>query len=190
MATFRDAGSPAYTGFSGADAGRMFTYDDGADGGNSVVTLNSAIAGTADNFVPQDDVIDYSVTLFHDYEFPFAGIGFSIKGDGTGGDISSWGGICIAYGSSAGFLVELVTDDESVFTEYNNFIAGAGHSAGGTRVEDFYWSRFDQEPGWGLTVNRDDVLQKVARIKFRSRSTITDNIKIYEIGRVGTCSAN
>ncbi|MCQ2096460.1 MAG: hypothetical protein MJY87_00765 [Fibrobacter sp.] len=188
----RDAGSPAYTGFSGAGAGRMFTYDDGADGGNSVVTLNSAIAGTADNFVPQDEVIDYSVTLGNDAEYPYAGFGISIKGDGTGGDISSWGGICVTYGSSvAGFLVELVTDDESVFTQYNNFIAGAAHAAGGTRVENFYWSRFNQEPGWGQAVNRDDVLQKVAHIKFKSTTKyITDNIKIYEIGRLGTCSVN
>ncbi|MCQ2096462.1 MAG: hypothetical protein MJY87_00775 [Fibrobacter sp.] len=183
-----DAGSPAYTGFSNSGAGRMYTYDDGDVDGNSVVTLNSAIAGTADNFVPQDEVIDYNVALGLASEFPFAGIGFSIKGDGTGGDLHDWYGICVTYEASTSFEIELVTDDESTFTQYNNFKASVPKATTKSVVNYPWTTKFRQDSGWGLTVSMDDVLRKIDQVRFKS--TTSGDFKIYQIGRAGTCSVN
>ena len=190
----KNAGMKANTGVSSATAGTMYAYSDtdNSYGGNSIVTLNNeglatTLTTSEISFTPSSNAIDYTVEIGTAYEYPFAGIAIITKGNDEGVNIKDWNGICLSYESEAGFSLELTPEDEAHITEYNNYKANIPKASTRTTT-DFYWAKFKQETGWGNTVAQATVLEKIAAIKFKSGKTNSGQNKIYEIGKVGTCT--
>ena len=133
-----------------------------------------------------------TATLGGPYKYPFVGVGFNLSGGDQGpNDISSWGGICIAF-KSTGIdpALEIAPADEGTVTGYNNFKASLKIKAS-EAVVDLPWTSFKQESGWGNKVDQSVVLASAAAIKFKiagtaGKSTEFNIAKIGELGKCGT----
>jgi hypothetical protein len=124
------------------------------------------------------------------YEYPFAGLAFNIVSENEeGADISDWGGICVVYESTVGFLIELAVEDEARVTEYNNYKTNVTKSTIMT-VADFPWAKFKQESGWGKTVAQGTALASVStiRLKFSGAAGTSGDFLFQSLGRLGTCN--
>lgn len=131
-----------------------------------------------------------TVTLGDGYDYPFAGLAFNIVSQNEeGADISDWGGICVVYESTVGFVIELAVEDEARVTEYNNYKASVPKSATMT-VADFPWAKFKQESGWGETVAQETALASVStiRLKFSGGAGTSGDFLFQSLGRLGTCN--
>lgn len=142
-------------------SGYWFAYSDNDDGGKSKIVwpvpLGNEYASDA-----VDPVVDYlgayggtavlgKGTL--DYN-PFVGVGFNIGGETFGGsiavvDVSSWGGICIAYSSEAPAVLEMGLGNYDVLLGYDNPFVSLAKTTGSSKC--FAWSQFKQA-GWGSGV--------------------------------------
>lgn len=121
------------------------------------------------------------------WKFPFAQFGFDLAGSKkTGVDISSWGGLCIAYsGSGIKPRLDLVANDEAHYVEYNTFFSVLPISA--DTVLNVPWSNFKQESGWGVMVKRSEYLQRVASIRLYFNGGDEGAFVIKKIGVLGEC---
>ena len=152
-----------------------------SNGGNVldlVIGLNGALQG--------------SVLLGAGYEYPYAGLLFHL--DGQSGenayDITEWDGFCLTYKSILNFSIELVVENEATVTEYNNYKAAVPKTIA-VVTTDFSWEKFKQDPGWGVTVDRSEILKKIRSIKLKFEGTAgtSGDFAFYEFGKLGTCVA-
>lgn len=132
--------------------GYWFDYSDADKGGNSAIIFPSDIKPSASSDIYSSLINDYqgikiSYILEEGYGYPYAGLAFYIVNDDQrGADITDWGGFCIVYQSTTGFVIRLQEEDEENVTGGNNYQAKFGKSATEI-VADYPWSRFKQESG-------------------------------------------
>lgn len=185
-----ETGSPEKT------SGLWRTFDDSEYGGTSRVEFPSDVEADEDgNFfgplIETYEGIKGSVSLGDGYEFPYAGIEFDVwSANKEGVDISDWGGLCLQYSSTVGFDIELVVENDSLVTGFNNYRAIVSKYPGVTIVF-LPWSKFRQERGWGKEVPLEDVLRKTStiRLKFSSSPDVSGDFWIRSIGSSGMCAA-
>jgi len=105
-----------------------------------------------------------------------------------GGDITSWGGLCLVYESTNDFGLELVPEMESVVTKFDNHRVTVSKTSSITTV-NFFWSEFKQR-NFGEKVDLSYILSLVAaiRLKFEGPAGTTGDFYIRSIGRQGTCN--
>ena len=105
-----------------------------------------------------------------------------------GGDITSWGGLCLVYESTNDFALELVPEMESVVTKFDNHRVTVSKTSSITTV-NFFWSEFKQR-NFGEKVDLSYILSLVAaiRLKFEGPAGTTGDFYIRSIGRQGTCN--
>jgi len=172
------------TGFGDADpelnkAGYWFDYADDADGGKSGVTWPTG-KGNEYSTDALDPIIDLCQgvcgtitlnkgTLSYD---PFVGIGFNVAGEnGETADVTSWGGICIAYdftGTGAKATLELGLGDAG------DAAIGSANPAATLKVgtgnnDTFTWDDFKQ-PGWEKAdqkIATSEAIAKLVAVKFK-----------------------
>ncbi len=182
------------TGSDDETAGYWYDFNDANYYGTSAISYPPDVeANEYDNFfgplIEAYQGIKGTVLIGAGYDYPYVGLGFNlVSGDQEGADISSWAGICLVYSSNLGFAIELQVEDEAMVTEYNNYKATVARSANMTTI-DYPWSKFRQESGWGIMVERETALKNVAAIKlnFSGTAGTTGNFVFYSIGRLGTC---
>lgn len=188
------------TGFDdGSDTyGYWYSYNDNSENpsGNSVllwpVSLGNEYSDDA-----KDPVIDFcgglcgSVSLGNGYDNPFVGVGFNVAGEYQYGvDVTGWGGLCVVYAASGITpVLEIVTENEKSFTNYDNFKVTMPLSST-ANILDVPWSKFKQE-GWGYKASISDAVERIAAIKvnFSGRAGSVGTFNIMSIGRYGTCSS-
>lgn len=176
-------------------SGYWYDYNDSNDGGSSGFTFPADVTKNEwDNFYgPLCEAyggLKGTVSLGAGYDYPYAGIGFNVTGeDQLGGDITSWGGICLTYQSTLGFGIELGVENEKTVTEYNNYKATVPKAASMT-VTSFTWEKFKQGTGWGKIVDQPEVLAKTAAIKLKFEGTAgtTGDFIIKQIGSNDICT--
>lgn len=182
------------TGSDDETAGYWYDYNDSDDGGNSSISYPADVeANEYDNFfgplIEAYGGIKGSVVLGDGYVYPYAGLAFNlVSGNQEGTDISSWGGICLVYSSNKTFAIELQVEDYATVTNFNSHKATVARSEKITTI-DYPWSKFKQESGWGIMVERETALKNVATIKLKFSGTAGTNgdFVFYSIGRYGTC---
>lgn len=181
--------------------GYWYDYNDNnetADNGPGTSTITWPVRkGNLYSDDAMDPIIDYcqgicgTATMGGPYAYPFVGVGFNLSGEEQGGnDISSWGGICIGYKSTAiAPALEIAPADEGTVTGYNNFKASLRIQST-EAVVDLPWSSFSQEKGWGTMVDQATVLASAAAIKFKiaANDGKSTEFNIATIGELGKCS--
>jgi hypothetical protein len=182
------------TGSDEETAGYWYDFNDENDFGSSAISYPPDVAANEyDNFfgplIEAYGGIKGSVVLGAGYDYPYAGLAFNLVGESQEGmDIYKWDGLCLVYSSTVKFAIELVVENEFEVTEYNNYKVSVPPSIN-TTTENFLWSKFKQESGWGIPVSRESVLKKVATIKLKFSGTAGTNgdFVFNSIGRHGTC---
>ena len=128
------------------------------------------------------------VVLGEGYQYPFIFLAFDLVSENKEGmDISGWDGFCLVYESDLSFSLEVVPENESTVTEYNNYKASVPKSSYITW--DIPWNKFKQDDGWGKEVDQATVLSDAAtiRLKFEGIAGTTGEFNIRSIGRLGSC---
>lgn len=182
------------TGLHEKGAASWYDYNDSGEGGNSVIYFpNDIVRLNGNSYGPLVQTyhgIVGSVLLQPGYDYPFAALGFNIVNDDmVGGNITGWGGLCVVYQSSIQIRLIITVEDEETNVQYNNYKVYLPVSNSMT-VAEFSWSKFKQESGWGIKMSRDEVLTKVAAIKFEfseSAGTAGD-FRIQSVGTLGSCN--
>ena len=170
-------------------------YDPNHDRGSSVFEFPADVEVNAYNnfFGPLIEAyggVKGKVILGEGYQYPYAYLAFNLVSERLEGmDISAWGGLSLVYESTIGFSIELVPENESDVTEYNNYKIVVPKSSR-TSTLDYPWAKFKQEANWGKEADRDTVLSKVAtiRIKFEGTAGTTGDFNIRSIGRYLSCN--
>lgn len=192
------------TGFDdGSDTyGYWYDYNDNKETANNGPGSSKIVwpvdKGNGYSDEAMDPIIDAcggvcgTATLGGPYKYPFVGVGFNLSGGVQGpNDISSWGGICIAFKSTGiAPALEIAPADEGTVTGYNNFKASLKIQAS-EAVVDLPWTSFKQESGWGNKVDQSVVLASAAAIKFKIAGTEgkSTEFNIAKIGELGKCGA-
>lgn len=181
-----ETGSPEKT------SGLWRTFDDSEYGGTSRIEFPSDVEADEDGnfFGPLVETyggIKGSVSLGDGYEFPYAGIEFDVwSANKEGVDISDWGGLCLQYSSTVGFRIELIVENDSSVTEYNNYKASFDKVSSISTV-CVRWEKFKQDAGWGKSVPREEVLRKTStiRLNFSWSPGVSGDFYIRKIGCYG-----
>ena len=139
----------------GDDSGYWWSFTDSTEGGGSSITWPVPLG----DFLSVNPVIDAYDGLYGTFALvqdtlsydPYVGLGFDIAGTGasTVADISSWGGLCIAYSSSHDIQVEIGLDAVVEQLVCLNDVPSIYLSADQDHYECYPWSAFEQA-GWGL----------------------------------------
>jgi len=192
-----DTQGQVYTGYEDIEetSGYWYEYKDWDNGGTSHFIYPADVEENEyQNFfgplIETYGGLRGTVMLDDGYEYPFAGLAFNIVSENEeGADISDWGGICVVYESTVGFLIELAVEDEARVTEYNNYKTNVTKSTIMT-VADFPWAKFKQESGWGKTVAQGTALASVStiRLKFSGAAGTSGDFLFQSLGRLGTCN--
>lgn len=198
------------TGFDAEEMdnyGYWYSYNDGADGGASVVewdvpagndwdknSLEPVVAecgGVCGHFTLDKGTLDYD---------PFIGVGFNVGGADASGkalpvDASSMKGICLGYISSAAASIELgLGDATDAKIGFANPSVDAKKSTTGN-VVDVPFSKFEQ-PSWAKADQKiaiDAAVQTLASVKFKiqAKTGTTGNFNILSVGDYqGGCTAD
>ena len=179
--------------------GYWYSYNDGADGGASVVEWDVAPGNDYDANSLEPVVAECGGVCGHftldkgtlDYD-PFIGVGFNVGGADASGkaipvDVSgSMSGICLGYISSAAGSIELgLGDTKDAAIGYANPAKDAKKSTTGNVVnasfEDFEqpsWAKGDQK----ITIA--DAVKSLASVKFKiqAKTGTTGNFNILSVG--------
>lgn len=169
------------------NAGYWYSYGDGYS--NFTYPAPGVIDNKFGPLVSTHKAIYAKIALENGADYPFAAFAFNlVSGLEDGADISDWDGICLVYGATYGFELELGVENEAVLTEYNNYKA-AVPSFIVTHTIDIPWSSFKQESGWGEKLDRTEALKRVSviRLKYSGNPGSSTTVFIQSIGRYGTC---
>ena len=136
-----------------------------------------------------------SFTGFEEYVPPFAVVGITLSDDASKVmDVSSWGGICVAYESQVPMELGLYPSNErQIFFSYD-LPRVSLPIASKMVVKDIPWEQFMQYNGWSSSYDRSisgpEVAKELAELIFRfdSESGSKADFKIYGLGRLGTCT--
>lgn len=128
------------------------------------------------------------------YEYSFVGMGFNVKdGSQTAFDATSWGGLCITYMSDKPVYLELGADD--LITDFNAFRLSLAAATSAT-VASSAWDGFTCDATWGscktktYTVTQVVAALQAVKVKMEGKGkSITNNLRIFQIGTAGTCTA-
>ena len=178
-----ETGSPEKT------SGLWRTFDDSVYGGTSRIEFPSDVEPDEDGnfFGPLVETyggIKGSVSLGYGYDYPYAGIEFDVwSASKEGADISAWGGLCLIYSSTVVFHVELIVENDSSVTEYNNYKAPFAKTPS-ISTACVRWEKFKQDAGWGKSVPREEVLRKTStiRLNFSWSPGVSGDFYIRKIG--------
>lgn len=122
------------------------------------------------------------------YAYPYARMGFHIKGEESDTDITSWNGMCLVYTATQDFYVTLrfLGDDNSVAYDYFQAKIPATSSKS---LVNASWNDFVQE-GWGKPFTLSVALLVATKIEFtfKGDAGTTNAFSIYAIGKNGTCN--
>ena len=186
------------TGFNDREFKYWYTLTDENDAGTSTFIFPSDDNRNNYEYFYSSLVKEYggikgAIELGEGCEYPYLLLGFDLY-DATqrGVDISDWGGLCLVYESAIGFGIELVSENETTLTAYDNYKATVSKSTSylsSTPVSvDLPWNKFKQG-GWGKSVDQAIVLSQVASIRLRFEGTAGTygEFNIRSIGRLGTC---
>lgn len=181
-----DVSGRVNTGFDTESSGQWFSYTDVSVGGSSSIVFPTYF------FVPL--IMSYNgirghVSIGNKIENPYAGVGFEVVSlDDIGGDITDWGGICLAYQSTIGFHVELATEEDPLSTNFSNYMAPVAESED-YNVVNLSWDDFEQRADVETILDKDEVLTKVSDISFvfGGTSETEGEFTIYKVGKPGTC---
>jgi hypothetical protein len=188
--------------------GYWFSYDDNKDGGASkvvwptekgneydknaldpIITQCQGVCGTA--------VLDAGTLTYK----PFVGIGINVVGETSAtdptpaaGDASAWGGVCIAYSTTATATLELgLGDAGDKDIAYDNPFKSL--PKGEKKVMDIAWSEFEQA-GWGVNnggkaITGTEAAGKLVALKFKIQDEAGSySFNIMSIGaKGGGCAA-
>ncbi len=179
------------------DGGYWFDYDDREnDGGSSFVTYSAEANEYGDHVAPMIDAtgsISITMNAGADAAYPFVGYGFNlVNGAKEATNVALFGnGVCVTLQSSAKLTMEMEYTGNGSLTEFNE-PAFAITPKTTPSVVDIPWASFKQETTWGIPIVGDATAQTVAfKLKFAGTngSTATNNVKIWQFGASGTCSA-
>lgn len=123
-----------------------------------------------------------------DLTAPYAGFGFNITGeDQTAADITSWGGVCLAYKSKLKFQVK-VTPENAPNIAFESAVATVPAVDTLTYI-DIPWSKFRCSSGWGCPSTAEDFVSKAAtvRLDFTDTSSAKGEFFLQQFGALGLC---
>ena len=175
--------------------GWWYAYTDSGEDGDSKITWPHGLDANG-YFVPPSVLatagIKGKVNFGSAYDYPYVGVGFNLVDDqGTGGNISSWDGLCVIYYALNPMYLEIQPENDKNVTAYNNPKAILPASVNGENmIADVDWGYFVQEDGWGKEVSTATVLKKARAIAFKlmGEPGSSNTFIIYAIGKKGTCS--
>ncbi|MCQ2063048.1 MAG: hypothetical protein MJY99_06885 [Fibrobacter sp.] len=102
-------------------------------------------------------------------------------------DISSWGGLCVAYESSATyFRIGMIPDDAENFTKNSNYVTYLGKAEGVT-VVDIPWEKFELVYPT-IVVEQEEFLKRIIGYSIQMEEpNSTSDFTLYKIGKMGSC---
>lgn len=123
-----------------------------------------------------------------DVTYPYAGFGFNITGiEQTAADITSWGGVCLAYKSKLKFQVK-VTPEDAPNIGYESAVAPVPAVDTLTYI-NIPWSKFRCASGWGCPHTAEDFISKAAsvRLHFTDTSSVKGDFFLQQFGSLDQC---
>ena len=182
-----------YTGLDdGSDTqGYLWTYTDyDSNGGSSSFYWPKGESGFGFEVNSRDNLgyLKGTARFGSGYEYPFARIGFHIKGENSPANIASWNGMCLIYTATQDFYITLKFDGGETKTGYDNYQAKIPAASSKTLV-NASWDDFVQE-GWGKAVSKSTALSSATIIEFsfKGNAGTSNSFEFYAIGKNGTCN--
>ncbi len=182
------------TGSPDETSGYWYHYED--DGfshshshSHSHILYQLGVVEGYDNFfgplIERDGGIKASVAIENDDEYHYAGWGFNIVNmNQVGGDITDWGGLCLAYSSTAPFDIRVDVENQTEAMGDEHYSASVPASEALT-VVNLPWEKFRLPVG---SPNKpENILKSVAAIKLHFEQS--GDFFLKSIGREGTCPA-
>ena len=184
-------------------SGYWFTYNDGADGGESRIVWPVEI-GDEYSDISLQPVVEHCNGICGTAALrkgaltyqPFAGVGFSIAGETEYGepaaaDVSSMGGVCISYASEAFVALEMSFADEiDARIGYANPMVSLPKAPNGI-TKFIPWSNFKQ-PSWyhgEFRMSGEQGATQLAVLRFRVQASPGDyRFNITEVGSLNGCT--
>lgn len=178
------------TGSPDETSGYWYHYeDDGFSHSHSHILYQVGVVEGYDNFfgplIERDGGIKASVAIENDDEYHYAGWGFNIVNmNQVGGDITDWGGLCLAYSSTAPFDIRVDVENQTEAMGDEHYSASVPASEALT-VVNLPWEKFRLPIG---SPNKpENILKSVAAIKLHFEQS--GDFFLKSIGREGTCPA-
>lgn len=188
--------------FSLYKIGKMGECNIPVESSSSAAPTSSAEVDTLWNFYhdPNDAcTMTAEATAFPDYDFTglkgttvctagetyYAGATKNVFDGPT--DISSWGGLCVAYESSATyFRIGMIPDDAENFTKNSNYVTYLSKTEGVT-VVDIPWEKFVLMYPM-LVVEQEEFLKRIIGYSVQMEEpNSTSDFTVYKIGKMGSC---
>lgn len=180
-----------YTGLDDGTGtqGYLWTYTDSDIGGTSEFYWPEG--GGAKQFeVYSRDNLGYlkgTANFGSGFDYPFARMGFWIKGENKSANITAWAGMCLIYSATQDFyiIIRFAGDDEATASD---LIQAKIPKRTSKSLANVSWSDFVQE-GWGTAVNKSTAISNAERIEFsfKGDAGASNDFSIYAIGKYGTC---
>lgn len=199
-----------YNFYTGDLSGWFFTYDDKNEGGTS-----SAAMSVKDDYLLATLKLVYnwsgSGKSIEPNPYPYAAFGFNWSADSENGnaDLTQLGtGICLEYTATRNFDVKLELNKNGDGRWVHTLAASSSRKVVNLKFNDTDFSQYDWQPEYGSAVFSDDI-KKVIGLHFEYMSSqansditwcteanasdcdseiITNTVKLYKLGKYGTCN--
>ena len=182
-----------YTGVDDGSGtqGYLWSYTDTDINGTSFFYWPEGLDSYGSFETPSRDKLGYLKGTAHfgrGFDYPFARMGFWVKGEDKSANITSWNGMCLVYSATQDFylIIRFAGDDEATASD---LIQAKIPKRTSKSLANVSWDDFVQE-GWGTAVDRSDVFANAERIEisFKGDAGTSNEFSIYAIGKYGNCN--